>query len=76
MVWQRCSGIRRSYLGIACLPDFMVREAIAAGKLVPVLENHVKHEGTFRMLWPSSKYQAQKIRVFIDFMAQNLFSND
>ncbi|TNL08710.1 LysR family transcriptional regulator [Kosakonia cowanii] len=63
-------------LGIACLPDFMVREAIAAGKLVPVLENHVKHEGTFRMLWPSSKYQAQKIRVFIDFMAQNLFSND
>jgi len=60
-------------LGIACLPDFMVRPAIERGELVPVLDTHVRHQGTFRLLWPSSKHLAPKLRVFIDFMAETLF---
>lgn len=64
--------VARDGLGIACLPDFMVRDAIAAGELVPVLEAYTRHQGVFRMLWPSSKQQAQKLRVFIDFMKAEL----
>lgn len=61
-------------LGIACLPDFMVRQAIERGELVSVLDAHVEHQGTFRLLWPSSKHLAPKLRVFIDFMVETLFA--
>lgn len=64
-------------LGIACLPDFMVRNAIATGNLMTVLGDFNQHQGTFRILWPSSKHLAPKLRVFIDFMSMALFkAND
>jgi DNA-binding transcriptional LysR family regulator len=61
-------------LGIACLPDFAIRRQLEKGTLVTVLDAHTHHEGTFRMLWPSSRYLSPKLRVFVDFMAQNLFA--
>lgn len=60
-------------LGIASLPDFMVRESIKQGKLIAILDGHIEHEGTFQLMWPSSKYMAPKVRVFIDFMVEALF---
>ena len=51
----------------------MVRDAIAAGELVTVLDDFNQHQGTFRMLWPSSKHRAPKLRAFIDFMGTELF---
>ncbi|GAA5233537.1 LysR family transcriptional regulator [Verticiella sediminum] len=63
-------------LGIACLPDFMVRQAIGRGELVPVLDAHIEHQGTFRLLWPSSKHLAPRLRVFIDFMVEALFAEE
>ncbi|MFJ3463886.1 LysR family transcriptional regulator [Achromobacter spanius] len=60
-------------LGIACLPDFLVRPALQRGELVSVLDAHVEHQGTFRLLWASSKHLAPKLRVFIDFMGEELF---
>jgi DNA-binding transcriptional LysR family regulator len=60
-------------LGIACVPDFTVREAIASGELVTVLDDFNRYQNTFRMLWPSSKHLAPKLRVFIDFMSSELF---
>jgi len=61
-------------LGIACLPDFAVRAQIEAGTLMSVLDSAVHRCGTFRILWPSSRQLAPKIRVFVDFMAENLFA--
>lgn len=61
-------------LGIACLPDFALRSQLAQGTLVTVLDSHLEHEGTFRMLWPSSRYLSPKLRVFVDFMAKHLFA--
>lgn len=61
-------------LGIACLPDFAIREQLEAGSLITVLEEHTRHAGVFRMLWPASRYPSPKLRVFVDFMAQNLFA--
>lgn len=60
-------------LGIACLPDFAVRDRIAAGALVSVMEDTLRHTGEFRILWPSSRHLSSKIRVFVDFMADHLF---
>jgi len=63
-------------LGIACLPDFMVRHALATGELLSVLDNYIDHQGMFRLLWPSSKYLSPRIRVFIDFMVGTVFAEN
>ncbi len=55
------------------MSDFTVRDAIAAGELVTVLDDLNRHQNTFRMLWPSSKHLAPKLRVFIDFMSSEWF---
>ncbi|MGB5084454.1 MAG: LysR family transcriptional regulator [Methylocystis silviterrae] len=60
-------------LGIACLPDFAVRDRIAEGTLVGVLDDAVRHTGAFRILWPSSRHLSPKLRVFVDFIAEHAF---
>ncbi|MDP9631794.1 UNVERIFIED_ORG: DNA-binding transcriptional LysR family regulator [Ensifer adhaerens] len=60
-------------LGIACLPNFTVRRQMREGTLVSVLDNQLRRCGTYRILWPSSRHLAPKLRVFVDFMAANLF---
>lgn len=60
-------------LGIACLPDFAIRRQVEDGRLAVVLEDHTEHEGVFRLLWPSSRYPSPKLRVFVDFLAKQLF---
>lgn len=62
-----------SGLGIAALPDFAVRAALAAGRLRPVLDAHRRHDGAFRILWPSSRHLTPKLRAFIDFLAAHVF---
>lgn len=60
-------------LGIACLPDFAVRSALAQGRLHSVLGEHTRHASAFRVLWPSSKHLAPKLRAFIDFVSEQVF---
>jgi DNA-binding transcriptional LysR family regulator len=60
-------------LGITCVPDFAIRRQIADGSLVAVLGDHIEHRGVFRAVWPSNRYISPKLRVFISFLAENLF---
>jgi DNA-binding transcriptional LysR family regulator len=64
--------VARAGLGIACLPDFMVRESLEKGELVSVLDDHIEHTGCVNILWPSSRHMAPKLRVFIDFVSEHL----
>jgi DNA-binding transcriptional LysR family regulator len=57
--------------GIACVPDFAVKSALAAGDLRFVLDGHMKRSTTFRVLWPSSKQMSPKVRAFVDYMVAN-----
>jgi DNA-binding transcriptional LysR family regulator len=61
--------------GITCLPPFAVAAEIAEGKLVPLLEEYLQDTGTFRVLWPTSRYLSPKVRAFVDYVAANLFSS-
>lgn len=61
--------------GITCLPPFAVTNELAQGKLVSLLDDHLTGTGAFRVLWPTSRYLAPKIRVFVDFMATKLFAD-
>jgi DNA-binding transcriptional LysR family regulator len=62
-------------LGLACLPDFAVYDRLSEGTLVSVLDEAIQHSGTFRILWPSSRHLSPKLRVFVDFMAENLIAD-
>jgi DNA-binding transcriptional LysR family regulator len=58
--------------GIASLPDFLLREALAAGALVPVLESEMTHTGVLTILWPASRFRVPKVRAFVDWAAQHI----
>ena len=59
-------------LGIAYLPDFAIARQLREGLLVTVLDDHADRSGPLRVLWPSSRHLAPKLRVFVDFLAANL----
>jgi DNA-binding transcriptional LysR family regulator len=59
--------------GITCLPPFAVAQALSEGKLVSLLEDNLQDTGTFRVLWPTSRYLSPKVRAFVDYMAEHLF---
>lgn len=58
--------------GIACLPPFAVRQEVADGRLVSLLESHVREDEQFSVLWPASRQVTPKLRAFVDFMADHL----
>ncbi|QKZ05032.1 MULTISPECIES: LysR family transcriptional regulator [Pseudomonas] len=60
-------------LGIAYLPDFAIREELAAGTLQPVLQEYVVHTNVFHVLWPGSPHASPKVRALVDFLCAHVF---
>lgn len=60
-------------LGIAYMPAFLARDAVADGLLRTVLGEHLADPGQFSILWPSNRLVSPRLRVFIDYMAEHLF---
>lgn len=58
--------------GLAFVPVHSVRDALADGRLVTVLEEHVHSCGIFHLLWPSGRHVLPKLRVFIEFVGARL----
>jgi DNA-binding transcriptional LysR family regulator len=56
--------------GIACLPDYAIKEALAQGRLRTVLDRYMTRSTTFWVVWPSSKQMTPKVRAFVDFVAE------
>jgi DNA-binding transcriptional LysR family regulator len=59
-------------MGLVYLPDFIVRESVAAGQLQAVLSDYTMIGGFFSVLWPTSPYMPPKLRVFVDFIFAHL----
>ena len=56
-------------LGIACLPEFAARDALAAGRLQTVLPAFTEVRQTvFCIYWPSGRNTSPKVRALIDFL--------
>lgn len=62
-------------MGIACVPDFTVRQHLAEGTLHRVLDGCVRYEGSLKAIWPSSRYFSPKLRAFLDFIAKHGLSS-
>ncbi|WP_349017502.1 LysR family transcriptional regulator [Janthinobacterium tructae] len=63
----------RQGLGIAWLPDFHVRGALADGSLVEVLRDYAITDHPAHscwLLWPSGPHLAPKVRALVDFLAE------
>ena len=59
-------------LGISCSPDFIVDEFIAAGRVLHVLPDYPLPELGIYALLPSNRQLPHRVRVLIDFLAENL----
>ena len=66
-------GAAVSGLGLAYMPDFLARDALARGDLQQVLAEQLTHSGQFSALWPSSRQLSPKVRAFVDFASERLF---
>ncbi|RAS28830.1 LysR family transcriptional regulator [Paraburkholderia bryophila] len=62
-------------LGIGYMPDFLARDALRAGTLQGVLDDHLSDPGQFSVLWPSSRQLSPKLRAFVDFLSEHVFSD-
>jgi len=59
-------------LGITLLPDFIVEEALADGRLVRVLENFERAPMTLFALYPSRRHVPAKTRRFLEYLSEHL----
>ncbi|MBX3598116.1 MAG: LysR family transcriptional regulator [Rhizobiaceae bacterium] len=57
-------------LGFAILPDFIVAEDVAAGRLYCMLDNYLLDGGGIYAVYPHRRYLPAKIRVLVDFLAK------
>jgi DNA-binding transcriptional LysR family regulator len=60
-------------LGICRLPTFVAREAVEAGALAPIRDGPASEHHALHVLWPASPQITQKLRAFLDFIAQRVF---
>jgi len=58
-------------LGIAQMPDFLVVDALATGRLVAIFDQEAP-SGTFSLLWHDTAHGSPKLRAFIDFCIERL----
>ena len=59
-------------LGLAYLPDWLVSDDLAAGKLIRLLPDHHGPEVTLFAVYTSRQYMLPKLRSFIDFLSHSL----
>ncbi|WP_076593542.1 LysR family transcriptional regulator [Herminiimonas arsenitoxidans] len=59
-------------IGLACVPDLTIQRQLDEGKLISVLDEYNQERTPLNILWPSSRHLSPKLRVFVDFVAENL----
>ena len=59
-------------LGITLLPNFIVEEGLADGRLVKVLEEYERAPLTLYALYPSRRHLPVKTRSFLDYLQEEL----
>ncbi|WP_426150019.1 LysR family transcriptional regulator [Pseudomonas sp. DC3000-4b1] len=57
----------RAGMGIVMMPDALVAEDLARGRLVPLLQDYRLPRRPMNLLYASDRYRLPKIRSFVDF---------
>ncbi len=61
--------------GIAYVPEFLVAEDLAAGRMRTVLDAFINDPVTFWAVWPASRHASPKLRAFVDHVRANLLAD-
>jgi DNA-binding transcriptional LysR family regulator len=56
-------------LGLALIPEFVVRADIAAGRLVTVLDEYMPQEAGVYAVFPHRRHLPMRVRLFVDYLA-------
>ena len=67
-----CQALAEQGLGITVLPDFITRESVAAGRLVRLFSEESSVTHNIYAIYASRQFMPAKIRIFVDFLAENL----
>ncbi|MGO2569378.1 MAG: LysR substrate-binding domain-containing protein [Serratia proteamaculans] len=62
--------------GVALLPEWLVRPAIAEGKLCPLLADHQFPAQSIYALYPNTRHVPEKVRAFIDFLRAQIATGE
>lgn len=57
-------------LGIACSPSWAARQALAEGRVVPVLPDWSPDHRDLWAVFPSNRYLAPRVRLFVEHLAE------
>jgi DNA-binding transcriptional LysR family regulator len=67
-----CRAAALAHQGIILQPRFVVGDALAAGQLVELLPEYRSPEIGIYAVYPTRKHVSAKVRVLIDFLAEQL----
>jgi DNA-binding transcriptional LysR family regulator len=56
-------------MGLSVLPDFVVEDDLAAGRLIPVLSQWQLPSGGIHAVFPAARFRPAKVRAFVDLLA-------
>jgi LysR family transcriptional regulator, regulator for bpeEF and oprC len=62
-------------LGVAQAPTFMIRDALAEGKLVRILSDWQRSPMPLHIVYPPNRHLSNKVRVFVDWLAKLLVTS-
>lgn len=62
--------------GVALLPEWLVRPALAEGKLCPLLTDHQFPAQSIYALYPNTRHVPEKVRAFIDFLRARVATDE
>ena len=63
-------------LGVALVPDLVAAAALAAGRLVVVLPDHIGISSVMALVYPSREHLDPKVRAFVDLAGEALRGAD
>ena len=67
-----CQTLAEQGCGITMLPDFITRDSVAKGKLVQLFPERYNITHNIYAIYASRKFMPARIRIFIDFLQENL----
>jgi DNA-binding transcriptional LysR family regulator len=59
-------------LGLAAVPEWLVADALVAGQLTRVLDDHETPTSGIYAVYPTNRLLASRVRVFVDHLARDL----
>ena len=59
-------------LGLAVVPEWLVADALVAGQLTRVLDEHEMPSGGIYAVYPTNRLLASRVRLFVDHLARDL----